>query len=95
MLKLRPLSVSVQRFSPRMLAVMRLVSEGKSNKAVARELSVTESTIKAHVASIMRELGCTNRTQLALLGFCHEQQLLDHAAMLQQRMIVQSRPGAP
>jgi DNA-binding NarL/FixJ family response regulator len=42
--------------------------QGLSNKQIARELGLCEPTIKVHVRHIMRKLGVTNRTQVALLS---------------------------
>lgn len=48
--------------------VILLLSEGYANKHIAWVLGVEEATAKAHVSSILRKFGCTNRTQAALLG---------------------------
>jgi DNA-binding NarL/FixJ family response regulator len=42
--------------------ILALVTEGKSNAAVARELWVTEQTVKFHLSNIYRKLGVANRT---------------------------------
>lgn len=42
------------------------VAEGKSNKIVARELDITERTVKAHLGAIFRKLGIRDRMQLIL-----------------------------
>lgn len=52
----------------RQSAVFRLLREGYSNKRIARELAMRESTAKVHVRQIMRKLGASNRTQVALYG---------------------------
>lgn len=49
-------------------SVLRLLQKGYSNKHIARELSMCESTVKVHVRQIMRKLGASNRTQAALCG---------------------------
>lgn len=67
--------------------VLQLLSEGRSNQSMARELCIEVSTVKAHVAKIMRRLGCKNRTQAALLGFCMERQLVDDAKQLISRLL--------
>jgi DNA-binding NarL/FixJ family response regulator len=48
--------------------VLALISEGKSNKLIADALSMSESTVKAHVKQIICRLNVTNRTQAALLA---------------------------
>lgn len=50
----------------RQAAVWRLLQRGHSNKVIARELAMCESTVKVHMRQIMRKLGATNRTQAAL-----------------------------
>jgi DNA-binding NarL/FixJ family response regulator len=52
--------------SPRETEVLTLVARGMANKQVARELVITESTVKTHVSGIFMKLGLTSRTQLAL-----------------------------
>ncbi len=48
--------------------VLELLCEGQPNKLIARNLSMTEATVKVHVRQIMRKLGADNRTQAALLA---------------------------
>jgi DNA-binding NarL/FixJ family response regulator len=48
--------------------VLALISEGLSNKLIANALTMTESTVKAHVKNIIRRLNVANRTQAALLA---------------------------
>ena len=54
--------------TPRELAVLNLLRQAKSNKRIARELDLSEATVKVHVRHIMRKLGAVNRTQVALLA---------------------------
>jgi len=49
-------------------AVWKLLQHGHSNKVIARELAMCESTVKVHMRQIMRKLGASNRTQAALCG---------------------------
>jgi DNA-binding NarL/FixJ family response regulator len=49
--------------TPRQRDVLRLLIEGKTNKLICRELTLSESTVKTHLASIFRRLGATSRTQ--------------------------------
>jgi two-component system, NarL family, response regulator LiaR len=46
--------------------VLMLIARGLPNKLIARELSISEKTVKAHVSSILGKLGLTDRTQAAL-----------------------------
>jgi two-component system, NarL family, nitrate/nitrite response regulator NarL len=46
--------------------VLELLSTGLSNKRIARELDISEITVKAHVSAIFRKLGVTNRMQAGL-----------------------------
>lgn len=47
--------------------VARVVASGASNKEIARELGITERTVKAHLTTIMDKLGVRDRLQLALV----------------------------
>jgi DNA-binding NarL/FixJ family response regulator len=46
--------------------VLELLSTGLSNKRIARELEISEITVKAHVSAIFRKLGVANRMQACL-----------------------------
>lgn len=52
--------------SPRQRDVLRLLIEGKPNKAICRELNLSESTVKTHLAIIFRKLEVESRTQAVL-----------------------------
>jgi DNA-binding NarL/FixJ family response regulator len=45
------------------LEVLALVAEGRSNKAIADVLGISDQTVKFHVASITGKLGAANRTE--------------------------------
>lgn len=53
--------------SPRQLAILDLLRTGRSNKAIASELVIPESIVKAEVRRIMQKLNASNRTQVAML----------------------------
>ena len=53
------------RPTPRELEVLELLAAGASNRRIARELGVSEHTVKFHLRSIFRTLGVSNRTQAA------------------------------
>ena len=50
----------------RELAVIRAIQKGKSNKLIAYELNMCESTVKVHVRRIMKKLNAKNRTDVAI-----------------------------
>jgi DNA-binding NarL/FixJ family response regulator len=52
--------------TPREREVLALIGRGMPNKVIARELSLSEKTVKAHVSNILAKLGVTDRTQAAL-----------------------------
>ena len=52
--------------SDREREVLLLLAEGLSNKLIARRLSISEKTVKAHLTSVFRTIGVTDRTQAAL-----------------------------
>ncbi|TQV69955.1 response regulator transcription factor [Exilibacterium tricleocarpae] len=54
--------------TPRQKEVLGCISDGKSNKQIARDLNLSEGTVKIHCMAIFRELGVSNRTQAALLA---------------------------
>ncbi|MGA2549568.1 MAG: response regulator transcription factor [Burkholderiaceae bacterium] len=54
--------------SPRELKVLRLIAEGKSNKAIATHLGITEGTVRTHVTNLMGKLGVTSRTEAAMMA---------------------------
>ncbi len=49
--------------SARERQVLRLVARGRSNKQIARDLAITERTVKFHMTSIFNKLGADNRAQ--------------------------------
>ncbi len=52
--------------TPRQYDVLSLLMQGKSNKEIARDLQLSEGTVKIHCMAIFRELGVSNRTQAAI-----------------------------
>jgi two-component system nitrate/nitrite response regulator NarL len=51
--------------------IMRLVSEGLSNKEIGRRLNITDGTIKVHLHHIFQKLEISNRTVLAALAISY------------------------
>lgn len=54
------------KLTPRELEVLHLLSEGKTNREIADQLSITEKTVRDHVCNILEELQLRDRTQAAL-----------------------------
>jgi len=52
--------------SEREREVLLMVAEGLPNKLIARRLGISEKTVKAHLTSVFRQIGVTDRTQAAL-----------------------------
>ena len=57
---------SVAHLTPRELQVAQMVHLGGNNKVIARELDISERTVKAHLSAIFRKLDVENRLHLAL-----------------------------
>ena len=47
--------------------IQGLITTGMSNKLIARELGISDGTVKIHVKHLMRKLGARSRLQVALL----------------------------
>jgi two-component system, NarL family, nitrate/nitrite response regulator NarL len=60
----------------REIEIMEAVARGLANKAIAKELWITEQTVKFHLTNIYRKLDLSNRTELATWAFSHG--LKDH-----------------
>jgi two-component system, NarL family, nitrate/nitrite response regulator NarL len=52
--------------SPRETSILRCLAQGASNKLIAREIKISEATVKVHVKAILRKIGVVNRTQAAI-----------------------------
>jgi DNA-binding NarL/FixJ family response regulator len=61
----RPTDTSsvVAALSPRQVDCLLALVEGKSNKAIARDLGLADSSVKTHLSAAFRTLGVTNRTE--------------------------------
>ena len=59
-------SGELANFSPRQNEVLRMLWNGSSNKVIAYELRMSESTVKVHIRHIMKKLNVNNRTQVVL-----------------------------
>jgi DNA-binding NarL/FixJ family response regulator len=57
--------------TPREDEVLRLVAEGRTNRAIAEELSVTDATVKFHMGNILEKLHLQNRAQVVAFAHRH------------------------
>jgi DNA-binding NarL/FixJ family response regulator len=55
--------------TPAEIRVLRLIAQGNANKEIARELSLSEETVKGQVRNILSKLGAKDRTHAAMIGF--------------------------
>jgi two-component system nitrate/nitrite response regulator NarL len=54
--------------SKRELQVLAALSNGQTNKEIAREIGLSDATVKLHVKTLYRRLGVSNRTQAAIVA---------------------------
>ncbi|MEU6035451.1 helix-turn-helix transcriptional regulator [Actinomadura sp. NPDC047616] len=63
----------VDRLTSRQLEVFLLLGRGMSNRQIAVALEVSEHTVKAHIAKVLRTLGLESRLQAGLAALLHQQ----------------------
>ena len=59
------------QLSPREQDILRGIARGSSNKAIARELGIAETTVKIHVQHVLRKLEVASRVQAAVIATEH------------------------
>lgn len=59
---------ALSELTPRETEILGHIAEGKSNKVIARELDISDGTVKLHVKSILRKLGMHSRVEAAVLA---------------------------
>ena len=60
--------VSSERLTVREREILKLMGEGSSNKAIARQLGISEGTVKTHVKSVLQKLEVASRTEAVSLA---------------------------
>ena len=59
------------QLSPREHEILRAIARGSSNKSIARELGIAETTVKIHVQHVLRKLDVASRVQAAVIATEH------------------------
>lgn len=58
----------IQALTPREIEVLQMLGSGNSNKAIAKDLHISEHTVKFHISSIFQKLGVSTRTEAVSVG---------------------------
>lgn len=82
--------------SPREHQILRCLVEGLSNKMIARELDITEATVKVHIKGLLRKTRMANRTQAAIWALNHALHRTPEAAPADgmAALVTRARPEA-
>jgi DNA-binding NarL/FixJ family response regulator len=73
-----PITTTITNLTNREREVLGLLGTGLPNRRIARTLSISERTVKAHVHSIQDKLGVESRLQAALLAVFRHQDICPH-----------------
>jgi two-component system nitrate/nitrite response regulator NarL len=66
-----PTEQAMASLSPRELDILRGIARGASNKEIAREHNIVETTVKIHVQHVLRKLGVSSRVHAAVIATEH------------------------
>jgi two-component system nitrate/nitrite response regulator NarL len=66
-----PVELAMASLSPRELDILRGIARGASNKEIAREHNIVETTVKIHVQHVLRKLGVSSRVHAAVMATEH------------------------
>lgn len=67
----KPGAAEISLLSPREREIIGMLARGASNKHIARDLDLAESTVKIHVQAILRKLNLSSRVQAAVYAVEH------------------------
>ena len=68
LMKPRPVATALDQLTERETDVLRLLAQGQSNQEIARNLSISATTVRSHVSTILMKLDVSNRTQAVLVA---------------------------
>lgn len=75
----QPAADPLARLTPRETDVLKGIAQGRSNREIARALTLSEETVKSHVSAILAKLGLADRTQAAIVALQRHLVPLDQA----------------
>jgi len=75
-----PTCIGDIELSDRELCIVRSLAAGQTNKCIANHLGITEATVKVNLKSILRKLGASNRTQVAIWALQNNLKPLESAS---------------
>ncbi len=61
----------IEMLTLREIEVLTMLAEGLGNKEIARQLDISDNTVKFHLSSIFGKLGASSRTEAVMLGMRH------------------------
>jgi NarL family two-component system response regulator LiaR len=64
----RPAAAALDQLTERETDVLKLLAQGQSNQEIARNLSISATTVRSHVSMILMKLDVSNRTQAVLVA---------------------------
>jgi two-component system nitrate/nitrite response regulator NarL len=82
--------------SPRERQILVSLAEGKSNKLIARQYSLSEATVKVHLKAVLRKLSKHNRTEAAVWAIEHgfQYHFPEHSGLLSSATNARGRDAA-
>lgn len=61
----------IEALTPREIEVLTMLAEGLGNKEIARQLDISDNTVKFHLSAIFGKLGASSRTEAVMQGMRH------------------------
>jgi DNA-binding NarL/FixJ family response regulator len=69
--KKKPATLIISKLTEREVEVLRSLARGLSNEEIAKQLFLSEGTVRNHISSIVDKLGISDRTQAAIIAIQH------------------------